>query len=150
MQLVGQVTDPVGQLARVLLHQRQHLHGVAVGGRGLEAGLEAGDHDRQGRDPLAHIVMEIAGDAAALGFLRRDQPAEEIGDLAVAGLERRVVVEQRRLDAPPPGALDQQSGDERGLQQHQHQRRRDVGLVPIPQGRVAKHDRGAGRHAGRR
>ena len=87
MQVVGDVPDFLGQGDGVPLHRRQREQDVGLLRLVEELALEAADHDRQAGDPLADIVMEIPGDARALGFLRRNQPPEQIRNLPVARLQ---------------------------------------------------------------
>ena len=53
--------------------------------------------DRQRRDLLTEIIVQLAGDARALDLLRFDQVSGEFADLEVAGLEHRLALAQRRL-----------------------------------------------------
>ena len=84
----------------------QRERGVGLVRLAAEPALEAADHDGQSGDPLADIVMEIPSDPRALGFLRRNQPPEQIGNLLVARLQHRLVLAHLPLGALDVGDLD--------------------------------------------
>ena len=81
--------------------------------------LEAAEHHRQHRQPLADIVVQIARDARPFRFLRGNQPAGEILILADALSKRPLALAQRIFDPSASDALNHQPGNQRGLQPEQ-------------------------------
>ena len=86
MQVVRDVPDLLRQRRGVALDGAERGDDGLVVDASEQLALEAAHRYGQGGNPLADVIMQIARDARALGFLRGDQPAEQLGDLAVAGL----------------------------------------------------------------
>ena len=140
MEILRDVADFLGQADGIPLHRRQGLHDAGDLRGTPQPALQTGDHDRQTGNPLADVIVQIAGNPAALGFLRRNQPAEQVGHLPVTGFERRLVLTHHRRHPAASGPLHQQAGDERGLEGYERQGDGDVPLVAIPERHFAKHD----------
>ena len=100
MQVVGKVPDVGGERGRALLKGGHDLGEVGLRSRPAQAMLEAAQHHRQHREPLAEIVVQIAPDARPFRFLRGNQPAGEILILLIALSKLRLAVAQRAFDAP--------------------------------------------------
>jgi hypothetical protein len=99
VQVVRHVTDVLGERDRLLL-QTDHLL-LRLSHLRRQPALEAAAGDAQGGELLAEVVMQLAGDAGALGLLGRDQASDEALDLLVAGAEGRFVSDQRLRFVPP-------------------------------------------------
>jgi hypothetical protein len=75
MQIMGELSDFIGERQHALLDGRERRHHVRLIRLTAKRARDAADHDRQDGDPLTHIIMKIARNPGALGFLRRNQSA---------------------------------------------------------------------------
>ena len=103
-------------------------------------GPQSVDADRDIRQLLADVVVQIAGDVGARRFLGVDEAAGHVPDAIVAGAQRRFARPDRVVGAAQPRALPQQPGDQQQLRDHDDDRRHDVGAVQFPRGRHAEAD----------
>ena len=73
MQVVREVPDVFREPDRALL-ERRHIDVQIVGARQRgQPALEAAERDRQARELLAQVVVQVARDPRPLDFLSRDQ-----------------------------------------------------------------------------
>ena len=82
MQLVGQGVDVLAEAHESLADGLHGLRLLPVGG----GQLGAADVDRQHGEPLAHVVVQLAGEQRPLLLLRRDQAAAEVARLLLGPL----------------------------------------------------------------
>src|SRR5688572_14815916 len=105
-----------------------------------ELALEIAQHDRQARQLLAQIVMQLARDPRSLRFLRVDQAASQVLVLRGSRPEALLALAQGTLSAPPTDPLHGQAGDEGTLHGDDQRRAEDVGFVPFPDARLPEQD----------
>src|SRR5262245_6945672 len=82
MEVVRETPNTVDQTDRLALERRQRLlDGLLL--NVAAAVFQVADCYRHYCERLAHVVVEVAGNAGAFDFLRSDQPAGQILDLPV-------------------------------------------------------------------
>ena len=82
VELVGELAGHMGDIDNALLQSR-YFFGNVFGFAVLQPALDAAEGDRQRRQLLVDVVVQIARDARAFRFLRRYQPSGEAGDFGV-------------------------------------------------------------------
>jgi hypothetical protein len=125
-QIVQALGDPVGALTR-LLDQRDRVRALPAFPKQLQI-------DRQQRHLLVDIVVQLARDPGALGFLRQQQSTAEIVNPLVAGAKRGLVFADLDLRPSPHSFLQEQPRDEHRLRDREH--RRQDNFVAIPSARL--------------
>ena len=120
MEVVRQAADALERVACLaielgdaLLHFR-----ILEGAGGV---LQAADADRHRGQPLADVVVQIAGDLGARRFLRVDQAARHLPNALVARAQRRFPRPDRVVGPAQPCARLQQPGDQQQLGDHDHE-----------------------------
>src|SRR5439155_11141689 len=92
---------------------------------------------------LADVVVQLARDTRALGFLGRDEPCAEIVNALVAGAQLFFASPDLPLGLSPPRPLNEHTGDQRGLREEERRHDEDVELVALPGAGLTKPDEGA-------
>ncbi len=139
VQLIREGVHVLGQ-TRELLAQRAARHRVAAGAGAFHRNgggiLEPGRIDRQPRQALAEIVVQLARDRLALLLLRVEQAAiEDVHAL---------------LCQTAPGALHEEGGDEERLDQDDSDRDENGIAVRLPESGRAEPQLAPRRQAGKR
>ena len=83
VEFVGKLARHMGDIDDALL-QSSDFPGNAFGFAVLQPVLDAAESDRQGCKLLVDVVVQIARDPRAFGFLCRYQPSGEAGDFGVS------------------------------------------------------------------
>ena len=68
--------------------------------------LASADRDRDGRELLADVIVQVTGNARAFRLLRRDETSREVLDLRVALPQRGLIGSQRLFGLTPLGDVD--------------------------------------------
>ena len=143
MQILRQPSKPLEHLLGVGFERRQGLLRLPV----LELSrrvLERADPHRHEDELLAHVVVQVLGDAGPRRLLRVDEPSGHLLNPVVARSKRRLPGAYRLLREAQPRSLPEQSGDEHGLH-HDHRQRSDddVPVIHVPDRRGDEADVGS-------
>src|SRR5215471_10356442 len=96
--------------------------------------------EREQRELLAHVVVKLAGDACALGFLRDEQPSAEVAYSFVTRPQFAGTLPREPFRSAASSLLYEQTRDERGLDDERRHRREDVEPVAVPESGLAEKD----------
>ena len=103
--------------------------------------------DRQERDLLTDVVVQLAGDTRTLDVLFTEQPPAQIADPFVARPQLGLTSARVIFRLSSSRGLHEQSRDQGCLGQQKHYRDDDVGRVAPPDAELSKPDERTGRDA---
>src|SRR6188768_4375765 len=135
MQTVRQVVHVLGDASSQIQRFSRLELGLLLAGSAQQLEI-----DRQDRELLADVIVQLARDAGAFGFLCAQQARPEVADASVTHLQVRLTSAQRVLGAAAACALNQQSCDQQRLNHENREGTDDVVPEAMPDPWLAKPD----------
>ena len=103
MQIVRELANVACQRERLLLQVHKLLLQLLTDAILAQPLLEAAERDRDTRQLLAHVIVQVSGNARALGILRLDQPAGQMLRLLMTLRQCGLALADSVLGVPPLG-----------------------------------------------
>ena len=103
MQIVRELANVPRQRERLLLKVHEFLLQLLTDAILAQPLLEAAERDRDTRQLLAHVIVQVSCNTRPLGILRLDQPSGQMLNLSMTLLQRGAALANPVLGVPPLG-----------------------------------------------